>query len=221
MSGPEVIGAVAGVAGLFTTAIEWFDYIYVAKNAGRQLESLLLKLDNAQLRLTRWGTAVGLNDSESPSLDEEYQQHAEATFKFIIDAFSECQRLCHEDRKELNKTEDDEIKPFGSDWSLMNRYLHDKMQRIVRGRKNGMSTLQKAKFAVYKKDRLVKLIKDINDHLDQLYRDAPIEDEEQTRLGKAELDELIHVLKALQTASGSDKLLEGALQSILNQKAGL
>lgn len=59
----EGIGAANGTAGLFNTAITWFDYINVAKQADTRLESLLVKLDNAQLRLTRWGKAMGLTGS--------------------------------------------------------------------------------------------------------------------------------------------------------------
>jgi hypothetical protein len=52
-TGAEIISAASGIAGLFTTTITWFDYIYVARKAAPRLQSLIVKLGSAQLRLTR------------------------------------------------------------------------------------------------------------------------------------------------------------------------
>jgi hypothetical protein len=51
MTGAEIISAASGIAGLFTTTITWFDYIYVARKAAPRLQSLIVKLGSAQLRL--------------------------------------------------------------------------------------------------------------------------------------------------------------------------
>jgi hypothetical protein len=100
----EGIGAAAGVAGLYNTAITWFDHIYIAKQAAPRLQSLLVKLDNAQLRLTRWGKAAGLTgrritdeesvkNSYSFQLDEEQERQAIQTFETVATIFEECQNF--------------------------------------------------------------------------------------------------------------------------------
>jgi hypothetical protein len=43
----EGVGAAAGAAGLYNTAIAWFENIYTAKKAAPWLQSLFMKLDNA------------------------------------------------------------------------------------------------------------------------------------------------------------------------------
>ncbi|KAK0743223.1 prion-inhibition and propagation-domain-containing protein [Schizothecium vesticola] len=222
MAGLEVLGAVSGLAGLFSTAITWFDYVLVAKQAAPRLQSLLVKLDNAHLRLTRWGKAAGLTgpriedeeslrSSESFQLNEQQEQQAIRTFRAVADLFEECQKLCHRERN--GKTEDDpsvretEISPFGTvgpNWNPMHRYLHRKMRDITDGRSNKVSVTQRVKFAIYKKEHLEDFIKHINDHIDELYKIYEPPAEKETELGKAELEELLEVVRALAIASDRD-----------------
>ncbi|KAK4103748.1 hypothetical protein N658DRAFT_557520 [Parathielavia hyrcaniae] len=249
MTGVEAIGAVSGLASLFNTTITWFDYVLVAKQAAPRLQSLLVKLDAAQLRLTRWGKAAGLTgpriedeeslrSSESFQLDEKQEKQAIRTFRTVAAFFEECQKLCHRERN--GKTEDDpriivaeahtgpsplhiretEISPFGTvgpNWNPMHRYLHGKMRDITDGRSNKVSVTQGVKFAIYKKEHLENFIKDINDHVDELYKFYEPPAEKETELGKAELVELLEVVKELAIASDRDPVLHSALQNILKQ----
>ena len=237
MAGLEVLGAVSGLAGLFNTAITWFDYVLVAKQAAPRLQSLLVKLDAAQLRLTRWGKAAGLTglrikdeeslrSSESFQLNEQQEQQAIRTFRTVAALFEECQKLCHRERN--GKTEDDpsvretEISPFGTvgpNWNPMHHYLHRKMRDITDGRSNKVSVTQRVKFAIYKKEHLEDFINHINDHIDDLYKIYEPPAEKETELGKAELVELLEVVRALAIASDRDPVLRTELQNILKQEA--
>ncbi|KAI3532314.1 small s protein [Colletotrichum abscissum] len=232
----EGIGAASGLAGLFNTAITWFDYVLVAKQAAPRLQSLLVKLDDAQLRMTRWGKAAGLTglriedddslkSSDAFQLDDEQEEQAIRTFSTVAALFEECQKLCHRERK--GRSEDDpsvqenEINPFGAagpNWNPMHRYLHGKMRDIIDGRRNKVPVTQRVKFAIYKKEHLEKFIKDINDHIDALYRiyNPPVE--EQDALGKAELVELLQVVKELGLAAERDSVIHSAVQNILELK---
>jgi hypothetical protein len=232
----EGIEAASGLAGLFNTAVTWFDYVLVAKQAAPRLQSLLVKLDAAQLRLTRWGKAVGLTgsrieDEEAAKnlalfqLDDEQEQQAIRTFRTVAALFEACQKLCHGERK--GKREDDpsvrenEITPFdtvGPNWNPMDRYLHEKMRDISDGRKNRISVAQRIKFAIYKKEHLENLIKEIHDHIDALYKIYEPPTEKQIELGKAELVELLEVVKALAIASDRDPVVHTAVQNILRQE---
>lgn len=231
----EGIGAAAGLAGLYNTAITWFDHIYVAKQAAPRLQSLLVKLDNAQLRLTRWGKAVGITgrhiideesvkNSYSFQLDEEQERQAIQIFQTVAIIFQECQKLCHLERKGKSSSEpsvnENEINPFdatGVKWSSMHVYLHEKIQEISQGRKNQISVPQRVKFAIYKAKHLEKLIQDINDHIDELYKIYTPSSNEQDTLGKAELAELLQVVKELGLASERDPLISAAVQTLFDQ----
>jgi hypothetical protein len=232
----EGMGAAAGIAGVFNTAISWFDYIYVAKQAAPRLQSLLVKLDSAQLRLTRWGKAAGLTgwritneesvkNAYSYQLNEEQERQAILTFQTVAIIFEECQKLCHLERKGKNSSEpsvnENEINPFeatGVKWSPMHAYLHEKIQEIAQGRKNQISVPQRVKFAIYKEKHLEKLIRDINDHVDELYKIYTPSANEQDGLGKAELAELLQVVKELGLASERDPLINTAVQALYEQK---
>lgn len=235
MTGVEVIGAASGLAGLFITTITWFDYIYVARKAAPRLQSLIVKLGSAQLRLTRWGQAVGLTGSDiedeeslkssgSFQLDEEQENQAIRTFRILATFFEESIKICHNERK--GKSEDDpevkanEIKPFGQDgfkWSSMHRYLHETMQKIVHERRNKMSVPRLVKFAIYDEKHLEKLVKDINDHIDALYQIYTPSASDEEEAGEEEMDKLLKVMKELRSASERDPVMNTAVKNILKQ----
>jgi Prion-inhibition and propagation len=50
---------------LFNNAIDWFEYIQLARNFGTTFQSSLLKLDIERLRLSRWGKAIGISGDVS------------------------------------------------------------------------------------------------------------------------------------------------------------
>lgn len=50
------------LAGLFNVVVEDFRYVQIARNFGTSYPTALLRLTNAELRFTRWGKSVGLND---------------------------------------------------------------------------------------------------------------------------------------------------------------
>ncbi|KAL5359311.1 prion-inhibition and propagation-domain-containing protein [Aspergillus floccosus] len=236
MTGVEIISAASGIAGLFTTTITWFDYIYVARKAAPRLQSLIVKLGSAQLRLTRWGQAVGLTGSDVEDeeslkssgvfqLDEEQENQAIRTFRVLVALFEESKKICHKERK--GKSEDNpevkanEIKPFGQDgfkWSAMHHYLHETMQKIVHERRNKMSVPRLFKFAIYDEKHLEKLVKDINDHIDALYQIYTPSASDEEEAGKQEMDKLLKVMKELRSASERDPVMNTAVKNILDQR---
>ncbi|KAI2834290.1 hypothetical protein CBS11350_10823 [Aspergillus niger] len=236
MTGAEVIGAASGIASLFTTTITWFDYIYVARKAAPRLQSLIVKLGSAQLRLTRWGQAVGLTGSDIEDeealknsglfqLDEEQENQAIQTFQILVMLFEESKRICHNERR--GKSEDDpdvkanEIKPFGQDsfkWSTTHRYLHETMQKVVHERRNKMSVPRLFKFAVYDERHLEKLVNDINDHIDSLYQIYTPSASDEEEAGKQEIDRFLKVMRELRSASERDPVINTAVKLTLDQR---
>lgn len=101
----------------------------------------------------------------------------------------------------------------------MRRYLHVKMQGIVNGRRNKVSVAQRVKFAFYQKKHLEDFIKEINCHIDNLYSVYDPPAEKQGELGKAELVEILEIVKELGAASDHDSVIHPAVQNILKQEA--
>lgn len=54
------VGIIA-LAGLFNNAVDCFEYVQLGRSFGTNFQTSLFKLDNARLRLSRWGQAVGLS----------------------------------------------------------------------------------------------------------------------------------------------------------------
>ena len=86
--------SVVSVATLFRAALDCFEYIQLGKAFSSDLQTCYLRLDSIQLRLSRWGEAVGLGveivDSDSLdylSLSGENIKHAEHLIGQIINLF--------------------------------------------------------------------------------------------------------------------------------------
>ena len=60
-----------GIAALFTTCIECFEYFKAASDIRRSYEVLLVKLEIQQERLLVWGDVVGIGSDELDSVEED------------------------------------------------------------------------------------------------------------------------------------------------------
>ena len=61
----EAAGLVVGVvalAGLFNNTVECFEFVQLARTFGKNFQTSQLKLDNARLRLSRWGESLHLDE---------------------------------------------------------------------------------------------------------------------------------------------------------------
>lgn len=67
-----IVGGVA-LASLFSTCVEAFEDVQVARSFGSDVEASLLKLRLTQRRLTRWGESVRILDTPSTGTEEGQQ----------------------------------------------------------------------------------------------------------------------------------------------------
>lgn len=92
----EVAGLAVSILSLFNTAVEGFERIQSAKNFDRDFQTCCLQLNNTQLRLSRWGKAVGLDGGlgEITSLETQYPddtRHADKLLRQIVDLFQQAE----------------------------------------------------------------------------------------------------------------------------------
>jgi hypothetical protein len=52
---------VVGLVGTFTACVDCFEYFRVGRHLGEDYETCVVKLDLVRLRLTRWGSSVGIS----------------------------------------------------------------------------------------------------------------------------------------------------------------
>ena len=110
----DAVGLVIGVASLFTTCMQCFEYVQCGKSFGKDYESAILKLDISRMRLARWAESIGLNDPTrvkelQSSLTSREIQIAEILLGAIKEAFDsvEKQSKTYEWKQKLSTSNDD------------------------------------------------------------------------------------------------------------------
>ncbi|KAF5618695.1 hypothetical protein F52700_12215 [Fusarium sp. NRRL 52700] len=215
----EAAGLVVGVVSLatvFDSIIKVFDYIHFARRFGYDFENSLLILDNAKLRLSRWGKSVGLKEIESDTktlvgtrLTDEDMPHA----KRLLDAI-------HMELKNIETLQD---KFQGTDEQKqrleprpLTQYLHQKMQAIANDRQNNLSTAKKASWAIYDREHFKQMITSISKKIKALEELFPSAKQAAQDLVNLEVYKFTEIIRELQNAvKGHDKILASALRTIL------
>jgi hypothetical protein len=80
----EIAGLVVGVvalAGLFNRAAECFKFVQLGRTFGKSFQTSQLKLDNARLRLSRWGKSLSLDDDVRDTVTLQGRFESEAIVK--------------------------------------------------------------------------------------------------------------------------------------------
>jgi hypothetical protein len=58
----SVIAGTIGISSAFTACVDCFEYIQFGRHFGRDIQTDLLAISCARLRLSRWGEAVNIYD---------------------------------------------------------------------------------------------------------------------------------------------------------------
>jgi len=227
----ETAIGVLGLLGLFNNAIDWFHYVHITKNYTPRLQTLILKLDDAHLRLARWGDAAGL----SGDIDEFPDQASRSDFRISNDPsvnakvkqrlilfheqFEKCKNDSHLAKKSQPPVE--EIDPARVyDRNPTRGFLHEKFRVLVQHLKNNATVVKKGKFAIYDEKNLTDLIDSIMGIIDGLYILVPIHEGDFDRLIKREIEEFKQVFTVLEqiTKETRDAPLQAAVSQIFNNE---
>jgi hypothetical protein len=94
------VGVIA-LAGLFNNAVDCFEYVQLGRNFSGSFQTNIIKLDNARLRLSRWGQSIGLGGDleevqslDSATLSPEDTARAEALIGQIQELFAKAEPRC-------------------------------------------------------------------------------------------------------------------------------
>ncbi|RPA89062.1 hypothetical protein L873DRAFT_1723561, partial [Choiromyces venosus 120613-1] len=183
----EVAGtviAVASVVGLFSAALEIFDYVQSATAFGPTHEVLQIKIEVEKVRLLIWGQSIGLDgsadqrdDAVNEALDREYLRTAVAGLLVcFVKIFEDSEKL--RDRYGLVQRVDPGTGTGTGMENLDQRLLgstfkrtYDKFRGNPSGRQRGSTLVLKMRWAVADEKRfrrLVEELKAINDSLNHL-----------------------------------------------------
>jgi len=220
--GSLAVGVIA-LAGLFNNAVDCFEYVQLSRSFGTNFQTSLLKLDDARLRLSRWGEALGLSgnlkDAQSlqeASIQEEDKLKAEDLLSQILRLFDDAEE---KSAKYTRSAKPDDpnlaILHVQADMDTLGQSLHEKMRRLCIKRQNGTSLRQKVKWALFEEKLFNRLIEDIIDLVDRLLEAFPAVKQEQFNLCEIEVSEIgLETLSALKDiVRAQDKDLQAAISA--------
>ncbi|KAF9641052.1 hypothetical protein BFW01_g12858 [Lasiodiplodia theobromae] len=188
------IGVVC-LAGLFSTAVQWFEHVQTGKDFGIDFQSAQLELDICRLRVLRWGDAVGLTETftEARALpagvweSAEDVRFAERTLGQINNLFEKIDDASKKYITTLTATA-----VYDPDRDLDQKYMNLRqfMQNAAVNRQKTMSFRKKFQWAVHGKSNLDKLLADVKSLTDALTTTFKATKPQQQQFAKMELEEV-------------------------------
>lgn len=208
-----------GLAGLFSQVLECFEYIHVAHTMGDSYIYYSLRLDNAQLRLTRWRSSVDLK-----SVPENENDKAQAILKAIITIFDKAKDLSQEFEAAHPHDVAQGLQAEGVDGRLQTAdgehnvsALLEKMKSISFKRNPTNSKRKKTKWAVYSESHMKELVEKVSSLTTELVELFPAAKAAQAKLCDVEIFDLTEGLRQLcEAVKGQDDVLTSALEKMLN-----
>ena len=157
--------SIASLAPLFQTALDCFQYVQLGKSFSTDFQTCLLQLDNIQLRLSRWGQAIGIGaDTESTlslsgtSISPEDQRRAETILGHVISLFKDAESVS---RRLEGKSSDVQQMQAHESLEGVIASLHKRMRGICLRRQGKTSIDTKTKWALHERDHLIHLIESV------------------------------------------------------------
>jgi hypothetical protein len=221
-----------GLAALFSNAVDCFEYIKLGRNFGTHFQSCLLKLDNARLRLSRWGQAAGLSGTvedtqplQQLALPAEDILKAGKMLRQVLDVFADAEGVSTK-FKTFASPDDSSLSLCDEQKELntLGTTLHEKMRALSVKRQNRTHLPEKAKWALYEEKHFRRLIEDITELVNGLIDLVPSLQIAQRELCEREVaelgdDESLPILKDI--AKDQDKDLEEAISNALERAVGV
>lgn len=208
---------VISLATLFNQAIDCFEYVRIARNFERDYETAKLKLNSAQLRLSRWGESVDFK-----SMSREETSHVENNLRRIVNNFDDAERLSHRfSRSNRGVDEADNTSDRGGEASsiaVLLKKMHTlSLNRLRQETGPTTSPRKRAKWTIYSERQFKGLVTDISALITDLIELFPRARETQEKLCEFEIYEFTDSLRTLAKAiEGQDEHLTLALANMLN-----
>jgi hypothetical protein len=224
-----VLGAVA-LAGLFNNAVEYFEYVKVGQDFVMDFTTIQFNLSLAQIRLSRWGKALGLDQVESDEQQlpvnrssTEERRNAALVLKHLIKLFQEAK----ERSKPYQKPVSTALAPIETHETSLSK----KMKNLSLGRLNKSllaltKTKDRTKWALHGKEAITKLADDITGIVSQLEVAFPPPEDVRRQLVVYEVEEVtdgestesIALLQAAATSQDGTPARDALLADAIGRK---
>lgn len=221
--------AISQALNLFSTALQAFEFIQVARTFEDEAGLHQTKLAIIQLRLSRWGEAVGLDPDYEAKPDDGASQKGQSTLATNKEAGAIAEILYNiNDALKKAQKESANWKPTGDDMDLDDdddirpkfQRLKAKIRDIVAKRCRQITTgIRGAKWALYKKEQCEALTSKLLELIEQLEKTVQSEGK-LDELSQSESNIIGESLKTLLEAIGEvDPRLKAAATETLKDQA--
>ncbi|KAL8370601.1 hypothetical protein RB595_000799 [Gaeumannomyces hyphopodioides] len=226
----EIPAFVIGVASIFTSCIDAFNYFKLYQDATREIEVVLLKLDIEKARLLIWGEDVGIlsaNPRASPLLNQRTAELIEGILRMIQDLLTDSGKL----RTQYGVRASDSSVPRMIDYiskkSLAiftpsrSRFLarnSSSVASLTRG-----SAAARTKWAIHDREKFQGLVIDLAHFVDRLFELTKIDREVPNRIIVEDIESIIDISHLAIVEEGTDNyptFLEAAKSARASTEAG-
>lgn len=165
------IGAL-GLAGLFNNAVDCFEFVQLGRNFGTDFGTSQLQLDNARLRLSRWGEFVHIQENEG-NFPQDALQQARQTIGQILYLFAQAEGVSDKFKKKAGLATELATYDPNTDMERHMLALHEHMRSLAQARQKKVGLTRKTKWALYERKHFKTLIESIKALLDDLEKIFP------------------------------------------------
>ncbi|KXG45682.1 uncharacterized protein PGRI_034490 [Penicillium griseofulvum] len=220
-----IVSGAVGIAGIFTTCLECFEYVQIGRHFGQDSQTSHLMLSGLKLRLSRWGEAVHLYTDPQlghPEATQDDLQLAKNTLYQILVLMSDSEKVSRKFRLSAKSEGDSSTLQGSPTQTSIDRLMREQARR----RQKGTSLVKIASWALYNKSHLTSLVDAIAKLIDFLEKTFPAP-EVQSSLAQSEIREICDRTQAQQDTTlafvyelsmAVDKTLQAQATKMIEQK---
>jgi hypothetical protein len=218
----EPFGVIAGTIGIssaFTACVDCFEYIQFGRHFGRDIQTDLLAISCARLRLSRWGEAVNIYDDPKlgrPDATATEIRTAKGTLLQILALFADTEEISKKYELTAKASESlDLLSATEIDPAIV--VLENCMKNLAVRRQKGRRFLKLTSWALYHRAEFRQLIDSVIlliDNLEKLFP-APQAQIMLVRQEAAGIGDKASLELMENVAKGVDDLLQKAAQEVL------
>ena len=194
----EPISLSIGIAALFSSCVECFEYFKAAKGFEQNFEVLLVKLEYQQERLLVWGDLAGIGNGGHHGLgpDLENNENIQALTKRCLISI---QSLL-EDTEILKSKYGLRAYTPASDSASHSGISSNALKRFrlrLKRQPQGLTVLDKTRWAIHDEAKFQRLVEDIRDLIDGLTTTAPVSSELQEQKVQDDIASMVDDIQSL------------------------
>ncbi|OTA60849.1 hypothetical protein K449DRAFT_396130 [Hypoxylon sp. EC38] len=218
----EPFGVVSGaisIASIFSTCVQCFGYIQIGRRFGKDSQTELLNLNLLQLRLSRWGKAVHID--EDPQLGQP--EAAAPNVKLAKDTLYQILLLLADSEKVSRKYHltakmgEDLSTPSSPNLEVKVGNLNNHMRELAAKRQKRVGLVKLTSWVLYDKEHYSRLVEDITKLLTNLEEVFSVSEARPDPLAQRDIEQVRNFVKdeiLQEPTSGVDDISKAKLPTV-------